>query len=186
MGFLPWITKLFEKIFANTLFPIPIYHFFYKQLLKDEIKLCSISCKDKVLCIGGGPIPCTAIEIAKETGACVEVIDNDSSVIKFAQKVIKLYGLEGQVKIVYGLGQTIDPKDYSVIHIARQTHPKRDVINNILKKASFGARILVRYCKNEMKNNEHTLMLIKGGKDNEKRVKVFNNNPLITYSCKAN
>lgn len=186
MGFVPWITKLIEKIFAKTLIPIPIYHFFYKKLVGDEIKLCSISCQDKVLCIGGGPIPCTAIEIARETGACVEVIDTDPSVIKFAQKVIKLYGLEAQVKAVHGLGQTIDPKDFSVIHIARQTYPKREVINNISNKASMGTRILVRCCKEETKASEHTLMLIKGGKENGKKIKIFNSDTPITYSYKAN
>ena len=139
------ITKTIENTIASFPFLINIYSIYYKRIVEKEIKLGQIKKKDRVLCIGGGPLPCTALEIAKKTGANVHIIDNDPQAVHKANCVIKELGLAQQVCVQQCDGRDIDVDKFSVIHIALQAEPRDVIFKNIWHKASCGSRILIRY-----------------------------------------
>ncbi|WP_176762009.1 class I SAM-dependent methyltransferase [Natronincola ferrireducens] len=145
------LTRELEKVFAQFPATSSILSLYYKNMVGKEIHMGNICKNDKVLCIGGGSFPCTALQIAQRTGAYVEVIDIDPIAIKNARRVVASLHMEKNIKIIEGRGQEIDPSRFSVIHIARQACPHIEILNNILNRASNGARILMRSNKNHLK-----------------------------------
>ncbi|KAB3534047.1 hypothetical protein F8154_09910 [Alkaliphilus pronyensis] len=150
MKFIPFITKEIEKIMSISPFLIKLCSLYYKRIVSNEIKLGAITNKDRVLCIGGGPIPATALEIAYKTGAIVDVIDGDPDAVDIARKVVKTLRISDKVKIEHGIGQKVDASDYSVIHVALQACPHDSILKNVWGKAPIGARILMRCPKESL------------------------------------
>lgn len=138
------ISKLLEK--AANIFPFIMYlhKVYYKKVVKKEIDLANITYSDRVLFIGGGSLPCTALEIAEQTGAKVWVIDSDPKAVKSACLVIKKLKLENKVKVLLSKGEEIDVEGFSVIHIASQAFPREKIMENVWKKVNREVRILVR------------------------------------------
>lgn len=144
-------TKWMERIFSKYDSLVKLYSFYYRNIVKNEIRLASIGSSDKVLCIGGGSIPCTAIEIARQTKALVHVLDIDENAIECASKLIARMGLEDKITVINGNGQDIDISLYDVVHIAQQVSPKEGVLRNIWEKAKEGNRIIVRMPRKMLK-----------------------------------
>lgn len=137
-------TKWIEKTFSKFKPLIKLYSLYYRSIVKNEIKLANVKSYDKVLCIGGGCIPCTAIELAKQTKAHIHVIDMDKTAVECAKKVICKLGLEGNITVIKGKGEEVDIEPYDVIHVALQVTPKEKVLKNIWEKSKEGSRIIVR------------------------------------------
>ncbi len=146
------LTKRIEKILA--LFPwlFNLYRLYYRRTVEQEIILGCISCRDRVLCIGGGPFPCTALEIAGRTGARVQVVDNDPEAVEKARQVVETLNMDSIVRVEHAEGQHLELKDFSVIHVALQVHPREEVLKHILQKASKGVRVLLRTPENGLKS----------------------------------
>ncbi|MEW9094201.1 MAG: class I SAM-dependent methyltransferase [Clostridiaceae bacterium] len=152
MKVIPQFTKNLEKV--SSFFPslIHFYRMYYKKVVEREVELGNITKEDKVLCIGGGAFPSTAIELAEQTGAEVCVIDCDPEAVKCARRVVCKLRMNKKIKILQGMGQEIDPSDFSVIHMALQVFPRDKVLNTLLQRAERGCRILVRSPKDKLKS----------------------------------
>ncbi len=138
------ITKHLERLAVALPLLIGFFRLYYKNIVEKEISLGSISCEDKVLCIGGGPLPCTAMEIAQKTGATVQVIDNDPFAVEAARIILEKLNMEDRVKVDYCDGLKVDASQFSVIHVALQVQCHDRILKNIWNKAPLGARILMR------------------------------------------
>lgn len=185
---LPWTYLFFKK--------------YYDQIIDKEIKLADIKETDRILCIGGGPCPCTAIELHKRTGARVWVVDNDREVVYNALRNIERLNLSDFVSVKYADGRDICPKAFDIIHIALQVTPKGKVFENLINKARPGTKILVRiatdkYSKlyssldiaeaergiykkinHNRRNLDYTFLYVTAGGLNEEVLKVDNNTAL--------
>ncbi|OEF97763.1 hypothetical protein [Desulfuribacillus alkaliarsenatis] len=141
------IASLTKKI-EETAIVSPTLRFFcklyYNPIVKREIELANITKKDHVLCIGGGPFPWTAIEIARDTRAKVTVIDVHYLSTLYAKQAISIFGLENLIEIRLGDGQSIDTSDFTVTHIALQAMPQDRILSNVLNRSKQGSRVLVR------------------------------------------
>jgi 16S rRNA A1518/A1519 N6-dimethyltransferase RsmA/KsgA/DIM1 with predicted DNA glycosylase/AP lyase activity len=124
---------------------------YYRMMVKREVTLANVSQNDRVLCIGGGVCPYTAILINKYTRSKVTVIDNDNACIEKSRKFLRRLGLDG-IEIVHADGKHVCCRDYTVIHIAMQITPKELIIDEVLKKAKEGTRVLVRQPKSVLEN----------------------------------
>lgn len=123
---------------------------YYRFLVKRETLLANISENDKILCVGGGVCPYTAILLNKYTNAQVTVIDNNSTCVDQSKKFIKHLGLD-KIKVFLCEAECVNCSNYSVIHIAMQISPKDIVINEVIKKSKDGTKILVRKPKEHFK-----------------------------------
>lgn len=144
-------TKWFEKTLVNSEKLVYIYDKYYKDIVKKEIDLAKIRSTDKVLVIGGGAVPCTAINIANKTKARIDVIDIDEKAVKNSRKLIEKLGLEDRIRIYLKDGKTIDAENYDVIHIALQVTPKEEIVKNLWSKCNEGTRMLIRQPKKLLK-----------------------------------
>lgn len=137
-------TKWMEKKIFKVGSLLYIYESYYKNIVSKEIQLANISERDRVLCIGGGAVPCTAIQLASHTGANVEVIDVDRLAVEKARELIVSKGLEGLIDVRMGRGESIDSSSYDVVHLALQVAPKDLVVEQVWKNAKEGSRIVIR------------------------------------------
>ncbi|QGT99402.1 hypothetical protein SYNTR_0809 [Candidatus Syntrophocurvum alkaliphilum] len=150
MSIMATLTAKCEKFMSSYPMAVKVYNLYYKKIVHTEVKLAKITANDKVLCIGGGSFPSTALEIANMTGAYVNVIDNDLIAVRKAQNLIEKVGYNNKINVNHANGAKIDSIGYSVIHIAQQVVPKNDVIENIWKNADLNARILIRTPSNKL------------------------------------
>lgn len=137
-------TKWIEKRLSKCYYLIKFYSLYYRDIVKKEIKLANVRSCDKVLCVGGGSIPCTAIEFANQANARVDVIDIDSKAVECARCVVEKLGLDEKITVINGRGEEIDVEPYDVVHVALQVTPKEEVIKHIWEKSKEGNRIIVR------------------------------------------
>lgn len=144
-------TKSFEKILFSSDRLVCIYDLYYKNIVKREIDIARIKNSDRVLIIGGGAIPSTAINIARNTKAMVDVIDIDMEAVEKSRKLIKRLNLEDKINIDLKDALKVDSKNYDVIHVALQVTPKEEVINNVWDKSKKGSRMLIRQPKKLLK-----------------------------------
>lgn len=204
---IPAITKYLEKTCCENKILNKFFDFYYSKIVQNEVKLGKISKDDKVLCIGGGPMPCTAAQISRRSGCKVTVIDNDYEAASIACKYIKNLNLEDRIKIKVCSGEEIALEEYSVIHIALQVHPKEKVFSYVWKNCSIGTRILMRepkktlescYCKFHDSMNygkryetikqggtmKETSLFVKGreGRKFEKDANILNWGDISSYS----
>ena len=165
-------TKWFEKLLFNSDKLVNLYDKYYKDIVKKEIRLAKIKSIDKVLIIGGGAVPCTAINIASTTDARVDVIDIDEEAVKSSKELIQRLGLEDRIKIYLKDAKNIDVKNYDVIHIALLVTPKEEIVNNIWNRCSKGTRMLIRQPKKFLKIFYSNLseVFIMGKKDKMKKI----------------
>ncbi|NLM03681.1 MAG: hypothetical protein GX214_01505 [Clostridiales bacterium] len=191
------LTKGLERVLSRVPISNVFFSYYYKDIVDEEIEIAKITNKDRVLCIGGGPIPATALRIAKMTGAYVDVVDIDPMAIEYSKRFVKKIKMDDAINIFKGNGEKIDPNNYTVIHIARQAQPHVEILKNILHRSSVGTKILLRSSKQcfqdifdaiyetfangschciqrEICKKEDTLLFIKRGGDFEKIHPVFN------------
>lgn len=138
------ITKTLET--ACALFPglIRIMGLYYDRMVEDEVAAARIHEGDRVLCIGGGPVPYTALRIWKLTGAPVTVVDSDLKAVNTAARLIRGMEMEESITVLYSEGESVDATGYSVVHVALQVTPRERVLENIRKSLPEKARVLVR------------------------------------------
>lgn len=149
-----WMTRLTQKIELFATKSKLVYFlvsFYYRQMVKREAHLANISKVDRVLCIGGGMCPYTAILLHEYTNAEVTVIDNDHTCIEKSRHFLADRGLDN-IHVFHSDGSCVNCQEYTVIHIAMQISPKETVIDSIIKKARNGARVLVRMPKDGLED----------------------------------
>ncbi|MCI2426171.1 methyltransferase [Candidatus Acetothermia bacterium] len=117
----------------------------YIRIVKQEIRLASITDRDVVVNIGCGALPFTAIYLARLTGTRVIALDRDREATECARRYIRASGLAEIIEVVWGDGtQASQCKDATVWIVALQAAPKRDILEHFLKSAPKGARIMFR------------------------------------------
>ncbi|OPJ55825.1 MDR/zinc-dependent alcohol dehydrogenase-like family protein [Alkalithermobacter paradoxus] len=143
-------TKCIEKICCKISKSTCMFEMYYKNIVYNEVILGDIKESDNVLCIGGGAMPCSAIQISKLTGSNVTVIDTDIVAVKKANQHIKNLGMSHKIKVLVGNGLDFCINDFDVIHVALQVKPKDKVIKHIWDNCSVGTRILIRKPKKSL------------------------------------
>lgn len=143
------VTQKLEHIVGIVPWTYGFFKSYYFKIVDNEIKLANIKPTDRILCIGGGPCPCTAIELHRRTGAKVCVIDNDKEVIDIAVKNIARLKLSDYISVSYQDGTKINVDDFSIVHIALQVNPKNLVFQRVVDRSAPGTKVLVRVSNNK-------------------------------------
>lgn len=145
-------TQSFERKTVTNPFLRSLMVKYYKPIVKREVKLANASPSDKILCIGGGYFPCTAVLFHKLTKATITVIDNDKDAVDGAVKLMEKLKLQNGVIVKHTDGVDINPQDYDYVHIAMQISPKEEVFNKIYSSMAKGGKVMVRVPKKRVKN----------------------------------
>lgn len=125
---------------------------YYRSVIQNEISLANITEKDHILCIGGGICPFSAILFHQLTGAKVTVIDNNAACIPKAKEAISRLNISEKVKVFHQFGDSSELvfSDYTIVHLAVQVCPMKDVFSTVKKKISPQTKLLVRRSKKQL------------------------------------
>lgn len=136
--------SLISKSNKKTL--ISDYPIYYRYIisLKNEIKLAKINSKDKVLFVGSGPFPITAILIHELTHSQVDCVEINKNSAKLSKKVIDYLSHSDSINIINKDALTIDYSNYTVIVIAILAKPQDKLLEAMWKQISKGSRIIYR------------------------------------------
>ncbi len=131
---------------CNNKLDVSSYMTLLSNSVKHEFEKFCIDSKSKVLFIGSGAFPISAMVIAQEIGAEVMCLDIDVEAIDLARKVTKVLGLESIVKFS---SKTVDElcfiKEATHIIIASLVEDKFKILDNLKDKAASNVKIILRY-----------------------------------------
>jgi len=123
-----------------------------ESCVRKEIITSNI-CKDsRVLIVGCGPFPSTAVIIARMAKAKIVAIDNKKLAVTLAKKYLVRMGLKN-VLIYQGDGRNFPVSNFDVIVINSSVNPRKEVLDNIFKFSKKGSVIVCRepkFLKNEL------------------------------------
>lgn len=135
-------TKTYETFAVKNRFLQKLCELYYKPMVKKEIASAKIQEADKVLFIGGGPLPMSALLTAHYTSASITIVDCDQNALNNSKQFLSKYNYP--IELINAKGEYLSTEDYSVIIIAKQVIPKECVLKNILKQSRPSTRILYR------------------------------------------
>jgi len=139
-----YIFIILEKITLK--FPSFLYEYilYYEDIVESEIRLADITSGDKVLHIGCGSLPSTAILLSQKIGIQTTALEKNPSSVKDAKFTVKTLHQEYQVKINQANALNYPIESYSVIVVSQGIEPRYEVLNHIAKTMQTGTRVLFR------------------------------------------
>ena len=172
-------TNLFERMIVR----IPpfslLYCSFYRKTVEEEAIFANIDSDDRLLFIGGGAIPYSALILAKKAKH-VTVIDCDSISAKLASCLIQRLGISN-VTVKCDQGEQLNPEEHSVIFIPLQAEPKQRILENIKSKCNLKTKVLMRIPKKSFSNVYTTLESVKLKSYKEKKVKQLTYDKVVMF-----
>lgn len=111
---------------------------------KKEIVHAKISKKDKILFIGSGPIPRSAIMYHKYTGCEIDCFEQCKEYADISKKIIEKFGLSKKIKVYNRKGQSLGKNSYALIVIALVAEPKNKILLRIKNTASSKTKIMYK------------------------------------------
>ncbi|RQD74845.1 hypothetical protein [Desulfonatronospira sp. MSAO_Bac3] len=145
----------FDKIFLNFIkrletigsawpfFARAYYRLFYKKMLQSEIKASGIKPGMKVMHVGCGPLPMTAMGLAG-FGARVTAVDQDAGTLGWAERALEKSGTKNKVSLASGCGTTLDFTGFDAVWLSLHVRPMGPVLNRVMEHVSPGSRIVFR------------------------------------------
>jgi ribosomal protein S18 acetylase RimI-like enzyme len=116
----------------------------FSALVKGELALTSRTAFQRILFLGSGALPISALLLHSETGAPVDCVARDSSAIELSRKVVESYGVGGAVTVLGGEDSDYDIQNYDLIVIGILFKPKKSVLKTIRKRSQPGCQVLCR------------------------------------------
>jgi len=167
----------FEVFSSNVSFFSCIYIKFHEPSVKKEIKLADLLQDDKILHIGCGAIPYTAIVLAKKTNAHITCIDNKHQTIDVANVYLKKHNLLDKITIEHGEGTTYDVSKFDTVVISYGISCQDLVLKHVLSSIKKGAKIVLRRYTAE--KNEYIDSIVKDFSVCNKKLLLTQNSIII-------
>ncbi len=111
------------------------FYFFdrYQKLIQNEHEIVNFTSNEKVVFIGGGPLPITLIMLNRLYGVQCISIEIIPEIAALSRKLIEKLGLSHYIKVIVGDETQLDNLDYNLVMVAAFAEPKKKVFNNIKK-----------------------------------------------------
>lgn len=138
------VVRAGEKAFMSIPFLSRLYMAPYRKVVQREIELAGLKAGERVLQVGAGSIPFSAIYLAQLGGVSVCAIDIDQQAIARARKKVQELNLAHRVRVELGNGKDFPLTGFTAAFIALQAAPKEEIISHIMNKGRGGMRVVVR------------------------------------------
>ncbi len=136
--------KKFEVLSSNFKFFGMIYDkLFYAKLINNEFEMADLKADAKIVHIGSGPFPITAISLARK-GYEVTGVDVDESALNKARDSSEELGLSEKIKFKLAEIEEIDFSSYDAIWASLHVIPKAESINEIIEQLSSNQKLIYR------------------------------------------
>lgn len=142
-NFLAIVSRIEDLCSKHICFGKIYYYLFYKKMIAREAQLVDLKPGERVLHIGGGSFPFTAIHLALQ-GFKVQVVDMDRGAVKRARKVVEKWGLEDFIEIVAANGLEVSGAGFDAVWISLHVDPKEEIIKKLLSTLPASGRIIYR------------------------------------------
>jgi len=139
-----------------------------------EGKMAGIKKTSKVLVVGSGPFPETAIGYALAFGCNIVCLEKRGPFVKMSRKVIEKLGLGEKIEIVQGTTGKVRHLKFDKVLVTALSAPKSEILNDLKKpncdiilRTSFGSSKLV-YAPvdaDDLKNFEVKAKFVRLGKN---------------------
>ena len=120
---------------------------FYRRLVHREVDIAKLPAGARILHIGAGPYPFTAL-ILGEMGYRVVAIDNDADAVRAARRTVRARGLDNRVTIRHGDGRDVDCSGYAGVWISFHARPKDAIISKVARGLDADAVVVARIPNN--------------------------------------
>lgn len=122
------------------------FHFYnrYKGLIKNENQLVKFTPEQKVVFIGGGPLPLTLILFNKLYGSKCVSVEIQPDVAELSRQVLQKLGLDSEIEVVVGDETSVKDIDYTVVMVAALAEPKERVFTNLWEIVDTRTPVLYR------------------------------------------
>lgn len=135
--FVDWLSS--RSNFASELYEKTVGREYRKEM--DKLNLSS---SKKILHIGCGQYPITAIILSELDDIEITTIDHIKKAVEIAKKVVKKKKLDNKIFPKVGDGITYPLRGFDTIIISGCSFPKIKVVNHVLKNADKNCRIIIR------------------------------------------
>src|SRR5579872_935781 len=116
----------------------------FDRLIHKEIELLRPFMPRRVLFIGSGPFPISAIHYQAKLNIPVDCLEKDASALAISKQAISGLNLDGTICVHRGHGEDFIVRDYDLIVIALLAKPKKLILANILKHGAPFCRVICR------------------------------------------
>jgi GNAT superfamily N-acetyltransferase len=116
----------------------------FDRLVRREQEQLSMARRDKLLFLGNGPLPLSAMLFHLHTGAQVDCVVRDPGGAALARQVLEKCGLDDSVKALHGTAMEQDLSLYSAIVIDARVRPRKNLLKLLRKRCPTGCQILCR------------------------------------------
>jgi histidine 2-aminobutanoyltransferase len=114
--------------------------------VKKELEIFEINIKSKVIFIGSGAFPISALTIAKHTGAEIVCLDIDMEAVEMDKNLAELIGLESSVTFTNKtISELESMKDATHVIIASLVKDKLEVLEDLKFVLPEDAQVILRY-----------------------------------------
>jgi hypothetical protein len=124
-----------EKYLLNTRFD---------HLVHKEIELLGEFTPERVLFIGSGPFPISAIHYQRKLKMPVHCLEKEPSALAISNQAIHELSLHTRIFVHRGHGEDFAVGNYDLIIIALLAKPKKLILANILKHGAPACRVICR------------------------------------------
>lgn len=123
---------------------------FYGRLIKKEKEVAGLKPTMRVLHVGSGRLPVTAVALAKR-GMQVDALDNDPKAVEGSRKFLDKAGYGDKVRVILGEGCEMDCSVYDAVFVSLHVIPRDKVIKECLESLSSTGRLLYRNPKGPLR-----------------------------------
>ena len=116
----------------------------YQKFIKKEGLMAGLKINSKIIVLGSGYLPGTAILLNKIFGIRCHCIDNDVNAVTKSRKLIKKMKLEDSISIKFGDATKYPLEDYNAIFVTGSSFPKKDIFAHIHNKKTNNTKIIYR------------------------------------------
>ena len=122
------------------------FYFFdrYQKLIQNEHGLIPFAPGEKVVFIGGGPLPLTLIMLHKFYGIHGISIEIIPEIAALSKEIIKKLCLDQHISVVVGDETQLSNLDYDVVMVAALAEPKERVFENVKKQIDTSIPVIYR------------------------------------------
>jgi len=122
------------------------FHFYerYKELIRNEDQLIKFKPGQRVVFIGGGPLPLTLILLNRIFWVQCVSIEIIPEIAALSKKVLKKLYLYSQIEVVVGDETQLKNLNYDVVMVAALAEPKKRVFANLTKLVDSSTPIVYR------------------------------------------
>jgi hypothetical protein len=114
------------------------------DLVRRELAMFSGAQPQRILLIGSGSFPISAIHVHLQTGLPVHCVGRDSGMVAIAQQALERCNLSSTVQVFCNSDGSYNVSDYDLILIELLASPKKSILRNLRKHCRRGCQILCR------------------------------------------